>query len=458
MSRRWASIAAGSFWLLGICWSVEWGGDEKKSGARDFAAELREAAKRADEAGVLEEAEFLYYKLYFVDRTNEKVRTKLKAVQKRRSAELLAAAAARGPAEAAKAVELLRQAHRVDPRNPAVKSAFEKRGLEWFAGEWRTEAEIHVYKETDAARGEQRRRELRLDPRFKVIRREPFRFFTDVDLAQGKSVLEQMMTSIQSHYRVYCEVMEPFGLRYPVEGLDVVLMTSEREYVALTNVEGSAGVYIPDNQAGYFYKRSGYDFGTMLHEMTHQLNDKVLGALRLSGWFEEGISEYFGAGYLTQLGARLELGRTDGARLGRFQTAVKGFAGTVHALPKFLDMPYAELTDAFYNQAWATAHYLMEVHPLGRQILYDFIARGKGERTRAAEEMKRKQREAESPTPEEEGKNEPAEEETESEEADRSPGWVDSKDLEAILGQYDLDLTRFEADMMLFYRTGAAGK
>ena len=41
---------------------------------------------------------------------------------------------------------------------------------------------------------------------------------------------------------------------------------------------------------------------------------------------------------------------------------------------RFILMERAEITSQFYSQSWATVHYLMEVHPLGRFILFDYIS------------------------------------------------------------------------------------
>ena len=183
-----------------------------------------------------------------------------------------------------------------------------------------------------------------------------------------------------------------------------------------TRSQGTAGVYFSGSGVGYFFRGSrGFNFPTMLHEMTHQLNDKVLDALGISGWYEEGIAEYFGAGYLTQAGRKVALGRVDASRKATFKGMVMG--DRTMPLGDLLSRRRAELSAQFYAQSWALAHYLMEGPLPGRLIMYDFISRGKKGRLGG-------------------GKR----------------GVIDAREFEAILKRYDGSLAEFEKRFIDYYR------
>lgn len=379
--------------------------------------ETLKKAQAAEKAGDLETAEYHYRKTWFVRPGSSRVRSSLKKLTRARAEKFLTDALALEEAYKYSKVDLLRAAYALDPKNKKIVAEMEKLGFVLIAGTFH-EGEIVGLAPASAKDDEvtRRRAELRLTPTFQMIRRGPFRFFTNVDVKQAKAVINQMINSNLSHYREYCRVMAPFGLNENVDTIDLVLFNTKEEYHRHVRMPGSAGVYMPSLGAGFFYRDGGYDFATMLHEMTHQLNHKVLGAFN-HGWYEEGISEYFGAASMSQGGKRMKLGIPEGHRYGVFKNMVRNHGGTGGYTPlsQFSRQQRAQLTSEYYAQAWALTFYLMEYHPKGRLILFDYVAATSG----LAQKL---------------GMNEA------------------TADLEVILKAYGLTLAEFEAGFLRHYR------
>ena len=408
-------VLAGAALAAGLLLSTQISAGSQRGG-KNFLKIWLEQANVAYQADDLEAALDGYRRILFADPRSSKARKRVKEIQRKLAGRLVDEAEELWEEDPGRALGQLRRASASDRKARIVKAAFKKRGYTWYQGEWRTEEEIKRFEKTDAMRREQRRKEIGLPENMKIIRRGVFRFYTDLDLKAAKSVLTQMMDSMDTHYRKYLEVMGVFDLRYPTEGLDVVLFTTREDYIKHTRSQGTAGVYFPGRGVGFFFRGSrGFNFPTMLHEMTHQLNDKVLGAIGISGWFEEGIAEYFGAGYLTQAGRKVALGRVDASRKASFKGMVVG--GRTMPLKDFLSRRRAELSGQFYAQSWAFAHYLMEGPMPGRLILYDFISRGKKGRQQGAER-----------------------------------GVIDAREFEAILNRYEMSLAELEKRFIDYHR------
>lgn len=335
---------------------------------------VQRAAKRAEKAGDQEAAERAYARLAFAG--SRSALKKLRALQSERAEPLFEEAASLAKSDDAEAaLEALARAAQIAPHDAQVAKLYKKLDHTFVGGRWIPADRAEAAREEDARLGETRRAALGLSEAFVIIREGPFRFYTDIDMRYGRSVLEQMFASIQTHYAEYLRVMEPLGVRYPAGGLDVVLFQHESDYLKHTGVPGSAGVYFPSKGAGFFFAGSqGFNFPTMLHEMTHQLNHKVLGTVRPTPWFEEGIAEYFGAGLLSAGGRRIKLGVPDRGRMSDFRGMQ--LAGQTYPLASYFAAS-AQLSGAYYAQAWALTYFLMEGSPVGRLIAFDLIAASK---------------------------------------------------------------------------------
>ncbi len=350
--------------------------------AQTTVTTVRARAKRSAQSGEVERALADYARLAFAG--DRGARRELGKLHMQQVKDLISAA--KGEATPG-AVELLQRAHALDPFSGKLRrklrSPFAKHDYTYAFGRYRAEAEAKQLEEQRRHALDARRDELGLPTSFAGIQRGPFRFYTDVDPKYGKRVVGQMLAAIEAHLVRYVEVMGPLGLTHASD-LDVVLFNKEGDYLAHTKASGSAGVYIPSQGCGYFFAgTAGFDFPPLLHEKTHQLNDKLLKAGVASPWFEEGIAEYFGAGELKRGCQQLQVGRPERSRLSTFRGMVTGYQGSVTPLRSFLAARQAELSGSYYAQAWALTQFLMEGGlPQGRMIVYDLIktAQASGQR------------------------------------------------------------------------------
>jgi signal recognition particle receptor subunit beta len=345
-------------------------------------------AKRLLEAGRDVEAVEIYRRLLFAFPGNKKFERKIREIVNRSVEALVEKARKRAKTNYTAAIKILKKAHKRQPNSTVVAREFKKLDYRFFLGKWRSPEQIQRKKQRIDKQARERRAMLGLSDKFEIIKQTYndevlFRFFTDVDTRQARSLLRQVQASSKSLYGAYIEFMGPFGVKAAKTPIDIVLFNDKGRYVRVTGAPGrSAGVYIPSRGASFFYRSAGtYSFPTLLHEITHQLNDKVLGGLSVSGWFEEGIAEYFGAGSLSKGGKRIKLGRVDPYRLRAFQAATRG-TGRQEFIPleKFLALGHVQLTGQYYAEAWALVHYLLEGHGIGRFVLFDFIRSGIEER------------------------------------------------------------------------------
>lgn len=360
-----------------------------QSGALKSAVrKTRAQADRALERGAVDEAAASYQKLLFAG--FRKVGPRYRKLRRKQVRQLLGEAKeAFKVANRERGLTLLRRAYVVDPSARSVRAAFKKQGLTRFRGRFLSKAQIAAAKEADKKRGRERLAEigLRNPQEFTILRRGVFRFYTNIDVRQARGVLKQMTAAVQTHYRKYCQVMQMAGIRYPEQGLDVVLFKDERGYLQHVKRSGTAGLYDPNKGVGYFFAGSGgFNFPTMLHEMTHQLNHKVLNAMSVTPWFEEGIAEYFGSGVLSRGGRRIQLGRPDAGRMSDFRSLLLAKPCQVTPLARFLSHERAELSSGYYAQSWAVVQYLMTGPVQGRLIVFDMIlaAKQKQSKTRFA--------------------------------------------------------------------------
>lgn len=341
--------------------------------AADPIKTLKADAEAAFKAGELETAADHYRKLCFVQPSRKSQKGLKKVIDKltKQSIKDMKKAVKKDPLRARK---LALQVLELNPKSKDAKKIMKRLSYVRHGGRWVLEVDLPGVKEEDKKRGSMRRMEIGLGSEFVIFRHDVFRFYTNVDLKYGQAILDQLFAAMVTHYQKYREIMGPLGVRIPTEGLDVVLFDDEKDYMALTKASGSAGVYIPRKSAGFFFSGSaGFNFPTMMHEMTHQLNDKVLEATANPPWWEEGISEYFGAGLLSNKGRAMQLGLPDRSRMATFRGMMASRPSQVIPLEQFFQAARAELTSEYYAQSWALTHYLMEGGPLGRLVVYDLL-------------------------------------------------------------------------------------
>ncbi len=318
------------------------------------------------------QAERIYRQLYFGTQDRKYARS-LKKLGKKIAGQLVEIAQAEATTDEDR-IRYLGRALEFSPRNSDAKKALKKAGYKLHEGEWRTKEEIQDFAKQDEAQQEKRLRELRLGDKFNAYRRGPFRFFTDVP--GGNQQLKLMMRASQAVYNGYVEEMKAFDLRYPSEGLDVVIFTRQEDYVRTTRSDSTAGVYIPSLGSSFFYLAGNDNFATLLHELTHQFNDKVGYFGETHTCIEEGMAEYFGYAKLVRGMSQIQLGQI----YSKHVIAIQG-----HALKRrnhdFRYTPFLNFLEIdggveydFYQQAWAFYYYLMHSgDPRHRLAVYEYL-------------------------------------------------------------------------------------
>ncbi|MCI0651369.1 MAG: DUF1570 domain-containing protein [Planctomycetes bacterium] len=340
---------------------------------KNFASEIMTRADELAKEEKLVEAGALYRKLLFANPKDDAALKKLRTVNTKISEKLVDIGVGKWEEDREEAGGILRAAARLQPEGKAVQAAFKERGFKLHEGEWRTEAEIDEYKRSDKERGDSRREELRLNANFKIIRQGVFRIFTDV--AGGKTKIELMLNALQAHYDAYCEFIYAFSPRFPSEGLDVVFFMKREDYKVHMGSDDTLGLYVPKAGASFFFLTGeGEDFATLLHEMTHQLNDKV-GEIDLElAALEEGLAEYFGYAQLTSGNRKIQLGKVHGPSVQRIREALYNRDGEVFIPLEELLRARRSEKSPFYQQSWGVIHLLRHDYPNGRLILFEAMA------------------------------------------------------------------------------------
>ena len=338
-------------------------------------AELIQAAVAAQDAEDWAGSARLWQKVLFVSPGNKKAGKGLTAVNRSRATALVATASSKTESDRAEAVRLLREALRLDPRCRPAKKKMKALGyrkdtdLGWVLGDG--ESQEHQSQVDDA-----RRIELGLGAEFVSVRRGRMRVFTNLNQKAHRRVLQQFFESCASLLREYESMFRPLELN-SLDIVDAVYFASEAQFQEYRGDEGEfAGGYYSSAKGASFFHRESLGFRVVLHELTHQLNDKALPGKRPASWYEEGISIYFGAGFLTQAGRKLTLGRIDARRLNQFRTEIN--AKRAMSVKELTSISSRKFKFAHYPQAWATVQFLLQVHPLGRWVIYDYLSdRGK---------------------------------------------------------------------------------
>jgi hypothetical protein len=262
-----------------------------------------------------------------------------------------------------------------------------EQGLRPYDGKW-VKAEDEARLRRDLANGWQ-------------VRSEHYLVVTNHSLEAGVELAGRLEDLYQAFHRVFAGFFTPQEqlarmfqgrARVAVTGnerpFQVVYFRDRKEYVsqpALRSILGknldiSAGAYVPQRKAAFFFFDPQGDGTTVLHEGTHQLFSESRGPASLVGrdanfWIVEGIACYMES--LRREGNRLQIG---GEKAGRFQDAR-------YRLEDGFQVPLAELTGwgiqrfqsqpdlrPLYSQSAGLAHFFM--HYDGgryRQPLVDYL-------------------------------------------------------------------------------------
>lgn len=342
--------------------------------ADDPAAGHIERLEKEALAKVAEEEYFdadrLYRRLLFATgkRTYEK---ELRSVDKKLAEQVVEMVAEVEPGSSTW-LELLNRAFEFDPKNREIQKLFKGADCTFFNGAWRPESENEALKKADGELTERRGSELGLSE-MRTIRHGAFRFFTDVK--PGNQQFEKMVKASVAVFEAYWGTMRAFDLRYPIEGLDVVVLTHEKDYAEQTGSDDTVGLYFPSRGAGYFHLSGQEVFQTLLHELVHQFNHKVGYFGETAACLEEGMAEYFGFSKFSRGFTQVEPG-------GPNPSAQRAVLDVIFDRPhefEYTKFPaYLHVMDPphydFYQQSWAFYTFLVrDPDARLRLALHDYL-------------------------------------------------------------------------------------
>ena len=298
--------------------------------------------------------------------------------------------------EKKKAIHRLRQCFELEPllgrRAKALKRAaslFKKQSYRHYRGAWRTEKQIKSFDVKDRKRENQFYERLNLDASFRIVRTEHFRIFTNMPKGrEWDKWLAPVLRVIESYFEKYQWVfMGEVDLDDVDRGITVVFFKNEedyREYLNRNNIAFSfqtAGFYSPDKKSCFFYRHPNHGsiWSTMLHELTHELNDQILHSASVS-WINEGLAEYF-ASAIVNKDYTLTVGRPNHYRLSYLRSQGLGEQYIpAERLFKARSVDEAKLFPEqsirhVYSFAWGWAYFLLHNELKHRRLLFDAIGK-----------------------------------------------------------------------------------
>ena len=183
-----------------------------------------------------------------------------------------------------------------------TRDRLRKLGYREHRGAWRSSIEIDKFENAEETREADARNRLGLDNKFRVVRSDHFRVLTNLpEGRQWDRWLAPVMKVMESQLAHYSEMFRgDVDLHAAREGLDVVFFHTDddyRDYLRARRIQFSfttAGFYSSSDRACFFYRNANYAkvWPILLHELTHELSDLLLGAGRVA-WISEGLAQYY---------------------------------------------------------------------------------------------------------------------------------------------------------------------
>ncbi len=287
-----------------------------------------------------------------------------------------------------KARALLASSYDLVPTAEAV-SLFKKLGLYRHRARWMSKEEIAEFEKFDSERGKRRRRELKLDDSYRIVRTDYFRVLTNLPAEkQWDKWLQPHLLHMEALYRTYRRIF--VGLldeKEAFEGLDVVFFKSPNDYETYRRKQGffntfrTAGFYTGGLRSSFFYRdpNAPMDKQVLLHELTHQLNNQVLHAAQM-GWAEEGLAQYFEIGRLRKDGF-LEVGKIHPEKFPELRIAILSKTDYIPAEKIFhapgVDDPSLRQykVSNIYAHMWGWVYYFLHSNERNRRMFFEGLRR-----------------------------------------------------------------------------------
>lgn len=288
------------------------------------------------------------------------------------------------------AIEILRKAAllRPPPEGPveAIR-LLERHGYRAYAGEWVHEDDALRREKREARLAEIRRKELPRGEALRLYRHEDLRVWSDLPSARFGAAARKIQRLLAELRSVYSDLFLPIAPAPGASsgGLDAVVFAEASAYEEVAGAAGTAGIFLPRHRASFFFlgeREFEALVPTILHEVSHQLDDRILGLRFPPPWLQEGIAVLFEGAVVGSGGEIEEVGGLrprDRARVREAASSESRWLGAERLVRTAeLGPPYegAARLD-FYSQCGFLVKFLIDDPVFGRELFYRLVEKAR---------------------------------------------------------------------------------
>lgn len=288
------------------------------------------------------------------------------------------------------AIEILRRAAILSPPPDGPVEAtrlLERHGYRAYGGEWLHEDDILRREKRETRLAEIRRKELPRGEALRLYRHEDLRVWSDLPSARFGATARKIHRLLAELRSLYSDLFLPLAPApgSGAGGLDVVVFAEAAAYEEVAGARGTVGMFLPRHRASFFFLGEREFEGiapTILHEVSHQLDDRILGLRFPPPWLQEGLAVLF-EGAAVGSGGEVdgvgELPPRDRARVRDAASSKTRWLGAERLVRTAqLGPPYegADRLD-FYSQCGFLVKFLIDDPVYGRELFYRLVERAR---------------------------------------------------------------------------------
>lgn len=273
-----------------------------------------------------------------------------------------------------------------------TRDALRRHGLRRYGDEWLFREDIARRERDEEHRARRRRLALDLPSSFRLERRRSLRIWTDHRDPALVPLARRLLDLLDRQIELFVRLFSPLEPELSEEGIDIAVFSRREDYEAYTGRDGSAGVFLPEKTLSCFHLAAGearereesFVRGVFLHEVSHQLEVRLLRVDRVPRWLQEGL-----AMEVERLGAAGALGESDlrqllevpvpdglGERLaacGPESDSWPGLEAVCRTGAGEILAADAERRRDYYARSWALVHFLLHESPLTRSMFFELV-------------------------------------------------------------------------------------